>query len=338
MAKNELAEVRPFILMDKADEEQILQEMRGEIIKVYVYSYTDKGKTVEGLSKAGVDAAAMEMAARGKPIRVLDYKIDEDDRFYKAIVRVGRYIVKDNGTESLLDTTLGTKRQAKTYASGKENPFAFEQAVVKAERNAKRKLMPEKIIVEMMKAFKSQKGRMKQIEPENNGIEKVTPEDKSEKRLATKPQLVLLKKLKVDIQEGLLSFNEADKLIKETLAMKKEKSKAKEEPEVVPGKETIPEEEITEESMQKEPKKYDEKGLVGKMATSIVKKRLELIATEFPVEFNESLGEIGLDNTNGITEKGASMLWEHIQDEIINTLKWKNKVRPKFLAIGKDKI
>jgi len=160
---NELTEVKPFVLMDAEDEKQIIAEMRGEIIKAYVYRYTDKGHTVEGLSKAGVDAVAMNLAMQKKPLRVLGHSVVEDDKYIKAIVKVGRYIINEDGTESLLDTTLGTKRQAKFYVGGRENPFAYEQAVVKAERNGKRKLMPEKIIIEMMKLYKNQ-GRTKDIE------------------------------------------------------------------------------------------------------------------------------------------------------------------------------
>ena len=160
---NELAEVKPFVLMDAEDEKQIVAEMRGEIIKAYVYRYTDKGHTVEGLSKAGVDAVAMNLAMKKRPLRVLEQTVSEDDNYIKVIVKVGRYIINEDGTENLLDTTLGTKRQAKFYAGGKENPFAYEQAVVKAERNGKRKLMPEKIIIEMMKLYKNE-GRMKDIE------------------------------------------------------------------------------------------------------------------------------------------------------------------------------
>ena len=168
---NELAEVKPFILMDAEDEKQIVAEMRGEIIKAYVYRYTDKGHTVEGLSKAGVDAVAMNLAMKKRPLRVLEQTVSEDDKYIKVIVKVGRYIINEDGTETLLDTTLGTKRQAKFYAGGRENPFAYEQAVVKAERNGKRKLMPEKIIIEMMKLYTDQ-GRTKDIENPKSAITK----------------------------------------------------------------------------------------------------------------------------------------------------------------------
>ena len=171
--KQSIAEAKPFLMMDKEDEEQIVREMRGEIIKEYVYSFTQKGKVVEGLSKAGVDAIALEMAQRNRPFRIIGEPIiNEDDKYVKAIVKVGRYLIYPDGREVLMDTVLGTKRQAKFYSDGTENPFAYEQALIKAERNAKRRLIPEKIMIEMLKLYKEQ-GRVKRIkeEPSKSDIE-----------------------------------------------------------------------------------------------------------------------------------------------------------------------
>jgi len=199
--KNELAEVRPFLVMDKADEEQVLAEMRGEIIKEYVYSYIQGKKIVEGLSLAGINAVAIHMAESGRPLRVIDQWITEDDKYIKAIVKVGRFSVTDEGTEVMLDSTLGAKRQARNYPKGAENPFAYELAITKAERNARKKLMPEKIIIEMMKEYKKQ-GKTKKLEEptleeaqeyadqareEKNEIEKV-PEEKPKTKSKQKKQ------------------------------------------------------------------------------------------------------------------------------------------------------
>jgi len=83
--------------------------------------------------------------------------------------------------------------------------------------------------------------------------------------------------------------------------------------------------------------KEKEKGRVGKMASSTMMERFKLIADEFPTEFNEALGETGLQDTNNITEEGATIIWDKVQDKIITTPKWKDEVRVKFLAIGEDK-
>jgi len=189
----ELVEARPFLLMDAEDEKQIIAEMRGEIIKQYVYSYRDKGRLVEGLSLAGINAVSIHMAEVGNPMRVLEQNITEDAEFIKAVIKVGRYSVKNDGTEVGLDSAYGAKRQAKFYASGKANPFAFEQAISKAERNARKKLIPEKVIVELMKQYKKE-GKVKEIkatdadfevQKDNSDIADITPEQIDEiKKLA----------------------------------------------------------------------------------------------------------------------------------------------------------
>lgn len=241
---NEIAEVRPFLVMDKADEEQVLAEMRGEIIKEYVYSYIQGKKIVEGLSLAGINAVAIHMAENGYPLRVINQWITEDDKYIKAIVKVGRFSVTDEGTEVILDSTLGAKRQARNYPRGAENPFAYELAITKAERNARKKLMPEKIIIEMMKEYKKQ-GKTKKLEEptleeaqeytqeytnkareEENEIERV-PEEKSTTSHdpldeATTPQIRIMKRFKIPVPKGCTKA-QANILIKDNMAKSKKK-------------------------------------------------------------------------------------------------------------------
>jgi len=199
----EIAEITPFLLMDKEDEKQIIAEMRGEILKTYVYSYTDKGRKVTGLSKAGIDAAVKEAGAHGEAMRILDKQVYRDEDCYEVIVTAGRFVVDKSGSgkEILLDTTLGAKRQMKKYPNGKINPFAFEQAVVKAERNAKRKLLPEKLISELIKEY-IKKGKSEELKKgEENSIDQVkVPEKKSEEK--SKEEVRKVKSKEDDASEG----------------------------------------------------------------------------------------------------------------------------------------
>jgi hypothetical protein len=171
----------PFMLMDNEDESQILAEMQGAVIATFVYCFSDKrsGKEVVGLSKAGVDQACRESSLRGEIYRIIKNpitgkpcEIEEDDKFIKVVVEAGHFVItKDrNGKvlgEQLLNTAIGSKRQAKNMKSrdGKimPNPFAFEVALSKAERNAKMKLLPYKFILEMIKNYRN-KGNVQMIE------------------------------------------------------------------------------------------------------------------------------------------------------------------------------
>lgn len=59
-----------------------------------------------------------------------------------------------------------TKRGGGSYA----NTFALEKAVSKAERNAKRKLIPERVAIEMIKKF-VKSGNVKELAPVNPPVD-----------------------------------------------------------------------------------------------------------------------------------------------------------------------
>lgn len=148
MEIKELAKFDPFMAMDKLDDDAIVAELRGQTIDALVYQVETGGQTVTGLSKAGVDAVCREMAKQGEVIRELDLNVLDTGEDYVAHVKAGRYIIQINqqtgeSREVLLDTVFGVKKQPKKYDNGKLNPFAYEQAVSKASRNAKMRLLRE---------------------------------------------------------------------------------------------------------------------------------------------------------------------------------------------------
>jgi len=162
----------PYVLMDLEDENQILAEMRGEVMNAFVYSYPDKktGREVTGLSKVGVDNVCRESANKGEVFRVIgDPVIRDSEDAIEVVIKVGRFAVNPKGTEIMLDTTYGAKRQPKQKKSrdGKLSfdPFFFETAMSKAERNAKRKLLPENLIIEMIKKYRAE-GKVKRLSPQ----------------------------------------------------------------------------------------------------------------------------------------------------------------------------
>ena len=124
--------VELFQEMDRRDENQILQEMRGEQLQEFVYSMSLEGRTVTNLSYAGVKEA---IRRRGH-VEILDYKVDEDEKEYRALVRV-----RDH--ENQIDV-LGAS------TAEKAKPFAYTLAVNKAERNGFTKLIPAKWIATLI--------------------------------------------------------------------------------------------------------------------------------------------------------------------------------------------
>lgn len=140
-----------FQQFDAEDDQQILAEIQGrnlDILDRLVYSYSDRrGHTVTGLSLTGVRETVREMNRRGLArikITAAPPIIHETDDYIDAIVYAEDGL---NGGGS-----WGTKRQAKQVGSY-ANPFALEQALSKAQRNAMFALIPAAYVVEMIRDY-----------------------------------------------------------------------------------------------------------------------------------------------------------------------------------------
>ncbi len=135
----------PFTIMERRDEDQILAEMKGNVIQQFVYSFKQGGRDVTGLSYSGVKQIALEMGN----IHCSEPVISEMN---------GSFICKVKAVDVAKNLEMwGVSSQAKQMTTrwGKQNDdFAVQKAVSKAERNALRKLMPERLIVEMIKEWK----------------------------------------------------------------------------------------------------------------------------------------------------------------------------------------
>jgi len=143
--EKEMITWEPFILMDKLDDELIKQEILGRLPEALVYHFTHKGQEIWGLSKIGVDTCKQELAKKGEVIREIEAKFEETSKNYYFSVKAGRYVISKDGKEVLLDVAIGFKRQARFFKDGREDPFAFECAGIKAARNACLRLIPQSI-------------------------------------------------------------------------------------------------------------------------------------------------------------------------------------------------
>ena len=184
MEGREILPWRPFEVMERVEDAAIIQELRGEVIETLVYEFTgQEGQRVVGLSKAGVDRVVSEMAMKGEVLRELDFQLITDADSVTAVVKAGRFAVSRDGREVLLETVFGTKRQPRkrevyvrdkegkvVFKDGKplkrlvEDPFVVEVAMVKAARNAKRRLMPESLIAKVIDMARKE-GRVRRLGP-----------------------------------------------------------------------------------------------------------------------------------------------------------------------------
>ena len=138
--KNELVPVADFEVLDQVDDQAIVEMMTGQAIQDYVYSFKQGGKTVEGLTLAGIN----EAANRRGGIQVDDVQYEERDQSWLVIAKA-----TDTVTGS---SRYGAYEQAKRMGN-REDPHAFTKAIHKAQRNAVKQLLPVTVIKEVLNYY-----------------------------------------------------------------------------------------------------------------------------------------------------------------------------------------
>ena len=129
-----------YAVVDQVDDQAIVELMTGQTIQDYVYSFKQGGRTVEGLTLAGIN----EAANRRGGIQVEEVKYEELENSWIA-------------TAKAVDTITGSSRygayeQPKT-AGNRPDPFAFTKAIHKAQRNAIKQLIPVPVIREVLNFY-----------------------------------------------------------------------------------------------------------------------------------------------------------------------------------------
>jgi len=158
-----------LITFDSLDDEIVVAELQGRAVSTWAYSFSQDGQQVTGLSIAGVEQACRESGRHGEAIRITRHDWRETDDAYYGTVEAGRYLVADDGREVLIDTALGSKREGKLKWSKNKNrwytdQFAFEKALSKAARNAKGKLLDDKLKARVI-AMAAKAGQVRQVGP-----------------------------------------------------------------------------------------------------------------------------------------------------------------------------
>ena len=132
--------------INQRDDQEIVQMMTGQAIDAYVYSFRQGGKTVEGLTLAGVN----EAANRRGGIQVEEAEYEDRENSWIAVVKA---------TDTLTgNSRYGACEQPKKQG-GRDDPYAFTKAVHKAQRNAVKQLLPTPVIQEVIDFYRQAKGR-----------------------------------------------------------------------------------------------------------------------------------------------------------------------------------
>ncbi len=136
----------------RRDESLIIREVKGDLkvleraLADYFYSFKLGNRTVIGLSYAGVKAIIRRM---GK-IEILEIKVEEKEKSWFVLIKA-RDKLKDL-------EAYGAAAQPKQFLGGGENPFALTVAVSKAQRNAWRHFIDEKVVTETYRAWLKERG------------------------------------------------------------------------------------------------------------------------------------------------------------------------------------
>lgn len=134
-----------YELMEARDEEQILAEIKGNIITEMFYSFRMDGREVTGISWVGTKEVARQYGG-------IDMNLVRVDDLGAAYVAVAKATDTRRGV-----SLLGSAMQSKTMAvkgEEQEDRFAYTKAVSKAQRNAIRAIIPEKYLLEMYQLFR----------------------------------------------------------------------------------------------------------------------------------------------------------------------------------------
>ena len=139
--KNEVVPVTAeYEVVDQVDDQAIIELMTGQTIQDYVYSFKQGGRTVEGLTLAGIN----EAANRRGGIQVEDVTYEERDHSWIAVAKA---------TDTITGSSrYGAYEQAKMMG-GRADPFAFTKAIHKAQRNAIKQLIPVPVIREVLNFY-----------------------------------------------------------------------------------------------------------------------------------------------------------------------------------------
>ena len=138
--KNEIVPVAEYEVLDQVDDRAIVEMMTGQAIEDYVYSFKQGGRTVEGLTLAGIN----EAANRRGGIQIDSVEYEEREHSWLAIAKA-----TDTVTGS---SRYGAYEQTKVMGN-RSDPHAFTKAIHKAQRNAIKQLIPVHVIRDVLNYY-----------------------------------------------------------------------------------------------------------------------------------------------------------------------------------------
>jgi hypothetical protein len=155
-----------FEVMDAADIEQIIDAMQGRLLDVSLYDFEQGGQRIVELSWKGVRETVQEMHSTGKcrigmvpEATQLSTAHDDGEDWYEALV-----YAKDEVTGATFSGFAREPKQMRLRGGGtKFDKFAQTKAINKAERNALRKFIPERLAQTLIAQFLHDESRVRKL-------------------------------------------------------------------------------------------------------------------------------------------------------------------------------
>ena len=203
------------VASEVADDEAIEAELMGKAMEHYVYSFKQAGKEVTGMTVAGVNEISRQLTKKkdsGIKIRIvpdsikIERNVEEDGNLGVSVVLIAENMLTG-------ETAIGAKFEPYKKQGGKgsyDNTFSLEKAVSKAERNAKRKLIPEKVAIEMIKKF-VRSGNVQSLAPTNQPAQISAPAQSI--NYLSKLVTMLAREANVKIAGGVPTKEDVEKMI-----------------------------------------------------------------------------------------------------------------------------
>ena len=139
-AQNDKQELVHVDEVNRIDDANIISMMTGKAMDDYVYRFNQGGRTIEGLTLAGINEAANRRG--GIQVENIEYQELE-----KSWICTAKAVDTIDG-----NSRFGAYEQPKLNGS-RPDPFAFTKAIHKAQRNAIKQLIPTPIIREVINFY-----------------------------------------------------------------------------------------------------------------------------------------------------------------------------------------
>ena len=183
LKENEILMVSPInpnsqiiVASELADDAMLEGEIMGTVAEHFIYKFMQEGKEVIGLSVKGVNEVTRRINRdnrSGMKIRINpQYFFIDRDVVYDNVKGVEVRVYAEDMISGSGAWGVKFEPYTKTGRKGSySNTFAVEKAISKAERNAKRKLIPETMATVMIsKLIKENKDTVRTLAPVNNEI------------------------------------------------------------------------------------------------------------------------------------------------------------------------